>query len=109
MATGNWTGNRQGVSQRLERDDALATLSHLMRVTSLLEASRESFEARELHPTHWGRFCLLETPEGKHVGLRKNLAMLASITPSAKVDELENVKTQLENFGLKKFKIAEKQ
>ena len=109
MATGNWTGNRQGVSQRLERDDALATLSHLMRVTSLLEASRESFEARELHPTHWGRFCLLETPEGKHVGLRKNLAMLASITPSAKADELENVKAQLENFGLKKFKMAEKQ
>ncbi|MEK6807623.1 MAG: DNA-directed RNA polymerase subunit B'' [Nanoarchaeota archaeon] len=104
MATGNWTGNRQGVSQRLERDNALATLSHLMRVTSLLEASRESFEARELHPTHWGRFCPLETPEGKHVGLRKNLALLSSITSQSKQEDAEEFKTQLEGFGLKRFK-----
>lgn len=104
MATGNWAGNRQGVSQRLERDNALSTLSHLLRVTSLLEASRESFEARELHPTHYGRFCPLETPEGKHIGLRKNLAMLASVTPQTRHEEVENVKTQLESFGLKKFK-----
>jgi DNA-directed RNA polymerase subunit B len=100
MATGNWTGNRQGVSQRLERDNALATLSHLQRVTSLLEASRESFEARELHPTHWGRLCPLETPEGKHVGLRKNLALLAQITPELKRDEYAQIEKSLEQFGL---------
>ncbi len=104
MATGNWTGNRQGVSQRLERDNALATLSHLMRVTSLLEASRESFEARQLHPTHWGRFCPLETPEGKHVGLRKNLSMMASITTQSKAEDDDELKGQLEGLGLKKIK-----
>ncbi len=104
MATGNWTGNRQGVSQRLERDNSLATLSHLMRVTSMLEASRESFEARELHSTHYGRFCPLETPEGKHVGLRKNLALMASITQLTKSEEHEEFVATLENLGLKKFR-----
>ncbi len=103
MATGNWTGGRQGVSQRLERDNALATLSHLQRVSSLLESSRESFEARELHPTHWGRLCPLESPEGKNIGLRKNLALLAEVTPEIKKEEFENTLKALGDLGLKKL------
>jgi len=107
LATGNWTGNRQGVSQRLDRENALATLSHLQRVSSLLEASRESFEARQLHPSHWGRLCPTESPEGKHIGLRKNLALLATVTPELKKEEVEeNVRT-LEQLGLKKLGGAE--
>ncbi|MBI2040579.1 MAG: DNA-directed RNA polymerase subunit B'' [DPANN group archaeon] len=102
MATGNWTGNRQGVSQRLDRENALATLSHLQRVVSLLEASRESFEARELHPTHWGRLCPLESPEGKHIGLRKNLALLSSVTPEPMPEDSTTLLNFLENAGLKK-------
>lgn len=103
LATGNWTANRQGISQRLDRENALASLAHLQRVSSLLEASRESFEARELHPTHWGRLCPLESPEGKHIGLRKNLALLATVTPELKKDEVEENFRMLEQLGLKKF------
>ena len=103
MATGNWTGNRQGVSQRLERDNAMATLSHMRRVSSLLEASRESFEARELHPTHWGRFCPLESPEGKNIGLRKNLSLLSTITPKLEDEEVKKISKSFEQFGLKKL------
>lgn len=103
LATGNWTANRQGISQRLDRENALATLAHLQRVSSLLEASRESFEARELHPTHWGRLCPLESPEGKHIGLRKNLALLATVTPELKKEEIEENLRMLEQLGLKKF------
>ena len=103
LATGNWTANRQGISQRLDRENALATLAHLQRVSSLLEASRESFEARELHPTHWGRLCPLESPEGKHIGLRKNLALLATVTPELKKDEIEENVRMLEQLGLRKF------
>ncbi|MBD3262763.1 DNA-directed RNA polymerase subunit B'', partial [Candidatus Woesearchaeota archaeon] len=101
MATGNWTGNRQGVSQRLERDNSLSTLSHLRRVASLLESTRESFEARELHATHWGRLCPLESPEGKNIGLRKNLALLTSITSELKETQLEKLIGKLNDFGLK--------
>ncbi len=103
MATGKWTSGRQGVSQRLERDCYNNMYSHLRSVVSLLESSRESFEARELHPTHWGRLCPIETPEGKNIGLRKTLAILSHITPQMdKNDSRKTVRT-LEGLGLKQM------
>ncbi len=80
MATGTWVGGRKGISQRIQRLNYLETLSHLQRVVSPLSTSQENFEARELHPTHLGRLCPVETPEGTNIGLRKNLAMLSQIT-----------------------------
>src|SRR3989339_368617 len=74
MATGVWVGGRKGISQRIQRLNYLETLSHLQRVVSPLSASQENFEARELHSTHLGRLCPIETPEGTNIGLRKNLA-----------------------------------
>ena len=77
MATGNWVGGRKGVSQRMDRTNFLSCLSHLQRVSSPLSADQENFEARELHATHLGRLCPIETPEGTEIGLRKNLAILS--------------------------------
>jgi len=104
MGTGNWTGNRSGVSQRLERDNPIAAISQLRNVTSLLDANRESFEARALHPTHWGRLCAIESPEGKNIGLRKNLAITGTITTELKNTEYsKNIKI-LQNLGLEEIK-----
>src|SRR3989344_6661794 len=75
MATGNWVGGRKGISQRIERLNFLQTMSHLQRVISPLSSSQENFEARELHATHLGRLCPIETPEGTNIGLRKNLSI----------------------------------
>jgi DNA-directed RNA polymerase subunit B len=80
MATGAWTGGRTGVSQRLDRANLTKTLSHLRMVLSPLTSTQEHFEARELHPTNWGRFCPAETPEGPTIGLRKHLAIMAEVT-----------------------------
>ncbi|MFA5796864.1 MAG: DNA-directed RNA polymerase subunit B'' [Candidatus Woesearchaeota archaeon] len=90
MATGSWVGGRKGISQRMERLNFLQVQSTLQRVISPLSASQENFEARTLHPTHMGRLCPAETPEGTNIGLRKNLAILASITQE--VDEAEVLK-----------------
>jgi len=98
MATGNWVGGRKGISQRIQRLNFLETLSHLQRVVSPLSTSQENFEARELHPTHYGRLCPIETPEGTNIGLRKNLALLASV--SYEINEEETIKV-LKNLGLK--------
>jgi len=80
MATGAWTGGRTGVSQRLDRSNCMKTFSHLRMVLSPLTSTQEHFEARELHPTNWGRFCPAETPEGPTIGLRKHLALMAEVT-----------------------------
>lgn len=97
MATGNWVGGRKGISQRIQRINYLDTLSHLQRVISPLSTSQENFEARELHCTHLGRLCPIETPEGTNIGLRKNLAMLSSITQEVKEDLIP----RLQELGLK--------
>ncbi len=104
MATGNWTGNRQGVSQRLERDNPIAAISQLRRVTSLLDSNRESFKARELHPTHWGRLGAIESPEGKNIGLRKALALMATITTELESKEYDKNLKALEKLGAEKYK-----
>ncbi len=96
MATGNWSGNRKGISQRIERLNYIQMLSALQRVISPLSASQENFEARALHPTHMGRLCMSETPEGTNIGLRKNLALLARVTRA--VDE-EELLGKLKNYG----------
>jgi DNA-directed RNA polymerase beta subunit len=98
MATGVWVGGRKGISQRIQRLNFLETMSHLQRVVSPLSASQENFEARELHPTHAGRLCCMETPEGTNIGLRKNLAILSRV--SLDVHEEDLTKT-LKSLGLK--------
>ena len=80
IATGNWIGGRTGVSQILDRTNYIATLSHLRRVVSPLSRTQPHFEARELHPTQWGRLCPVESPEGQNCGLVKNLALLATLS-----------------------------
>jgi DNA-directed RNA polymerase beta subunit len=101
MATGVWVGGRKGISQRIQRLNFLETISHLQRVVSPLSASQENFEARELHSTHLGRLCPIETPEGTNIGLRKNLALLASISGDSNEEEI--IKS-LKNLGLKGVK-----
>ncbi len=101
MATGNWVGGRKGVSQRIQRLNFLDMISHLQRVVSPLSATQENFEARELHSTHLGRLCPVETPEGTNIGLKKNLALIANISQSVK--EEETIKS-LKGLGLKPLK-----
>ncbi len=98
LATGTWVGGKTGVSQMLDRTNMLSTLSHLRRVVSSLSRVQPHFEARDLHPTQWGRLCAIETPEGQNCGLVKNMALLASITIG--VDERE-VEHMLYELGVK--------
>lgn len=98
MATGSWVGGRKGISQRMDRLNDIATMSHLQRVISPLSASQENFAARELHPTQLGKLCPIETPEGTNIGLRKNLALLCKTTP---VTNEQDVIKIIKGFGLK--------
>ena len=99
MATGNWIGGRKGISQRIERLNFIQTISHLQRVVSPLSSSQENFEARALHCTHLGRICTSETPEGSNIGLRKNLALLCTVSQGTNQTE---VIEKLIDLGLEK-------
>ncbi len=101
LATGAWPAGRKGVSQNMERANALATTSHLQRVNSLLTSTQENFAARALHSTHWGFLCPIETPEGTPIGLRKNFSLLCSVSKGG-VDD-EKLLKQLEGAGLRSF------
>ena len=88
LATGNWGRGRVGVTQLLDRTNYLSTISHLRRVQSPLSRTQPNFEARDLHPTHFGRICPSETPEGSNCGLVKNLALSAIISVNASSEEI---------------------
>jgi len=89
LAIGSWVGGRTGISQRLERGSHIKTISHMRNVLSPLTSTQEHFEARELHPTHFGKLCTSETPEGSTIGLRKYLAIMAEITKGVNEKELK--------------------
>jgi DNA-directed RNA polymerase subunit B len=96
MGTGQWPGNKQGVSQLLDRVTYMASMSHLRRVISPLSKTQQHFEARDLHPTHLGKICPHETPEGQSVGLVKNLAIGCLVSSR----EAEDLEPALEKLGV---------
>ncbi|MFH0849184.1 MAG: DNA-directed RNA polymerase subunit B [archaeon] len=105
VATGNWVRGRVGVTQLLDRTNFASTLSHLRRLQSPLSRSQPNVEARDLHPTHWGRLCPSETPEGSNCGLVKNLAFQALI--SIGTDHAEIV-SRLQRMGVVPIDQADK-
>ncbi len=99
LATGGWPGGRKGISQNVDRTNCLSLSSHLQRVASLLTSTQENFAARALHPTHWGRLCPVETPEGTSIGLRKNMAIMCSVSKGDVAED--KLKKTLEGCGVK--------
>lgn len=99
IATGSWTGERSGITQNMQKTNYLDTISQLQRVSSMLPSDQENFLARTLHPTHYGRFCPIETPEGGEIGLRKNLAIMSRVSTRVDLDENKFLK-DLEKEGL---------
>jgi DNA-directed RNA polymerase subunit B len=101
IATGSWIGERSGVTQNMQKTNYLDTISQLQRVSSMLPSDQENFLARTLHPTHYGRFCPIETPEGTEIGLRKNLSILSRVSTRVDLDEDKFLK-DLEKYGIDK-------
>ena len=71
---------KQDVTSQLSNESFIDDLSNKRRMTVQQEASVRLTTARNLHATHFGFICPLETPEGKKIGLLKNLAMGAKLT-----------------------------
>jgi len=69
----------------------LSPLTDLRKVKSPLNKNRELYEARDVHGTHWGRLCPIETPDGPQCGLVKNLSLLAEVTTESDESPIEDL------------------
>ncbi len=89
---------RSQLSQFMDQVNPLAEMTHKRRLSALgpggLSRERAGFEVRDIHPSHYGRVCPIETPEGPNIGLIASLSSFARInslglleTPYRKVDD----------------------
>ncbi|MDF6865580.1 hypothetical protein NLR15_24110, partial [Escherichia coli] len=81
----------------MDQTNPLSEVTHKRRISALgpggLTRERAGFEVRDVHPTHYGRVCPIETPEGPNIGLINSLALYAQLndygfleTPYRKVE-----------------------
>src|SRR5687768_1624555 len=74
---------RSQLSQFMDQTNPLAELTHKRRLSALgpggLSRDRAGFEVRDVHPSHYGRICPIETPEGPNIGLIASLATFARV------------------------------
>ena len=86
------------LSQFMDQTNPLSEVTHKRRLSALgpggLTRERAGFEVRDVHPTHYGRICPIETPEGQNIGLINSLATFARVnkygfieTPYRKVED----------------------
>jgi DNA-directed RNA polymerase subunit beta len=71
------------LSQFMDQTNPLSEVTHKRRLSALgpggLTRERAGFEVRDVHPTHYGRICPIETPEGPNIGLINSLATYAKV------------------------------
>jgi DNA-directed RNA polymerase subunit beta len=105
------------LSQFMDQTNPLAEITHKRRLSALgpggLSRERAGFEVRDVHYTHYGRLCPIETPEGPNIGLISSLCVFAKInelgfitTPYRKV---ENGKVDFSEEGLKFYTAEEEE
>ncbi len=77
--------SRGQLSQFMDQTNPLSEITHKRRLSALgeggLAKDRAGFEVRDVHPTHYGRICPVETPEGQNIGLINTLATYAKVNP----------------------------
>ncbi|HOY10770.1 MAG TPA: DNA-directed RNA polymerase subunit beta, partial [Candidatus Omnitrophota bacterium] len=82
---------RSQLSQFMDQVNPLAEMTHKRRLSALgpggLSRERAGFEVQDVHPTHYGRVCPIETPEGPNIGL------ISSLTTCARVNDLGFIET----------------
>jgi len=105
------------LSQFMDQQNPLAEITHKRRMSALgpggLSRERAGFEVRDVHYTHYGRLCPIETPEGPNIGLISSLCIYAKInelgfieTPYRKV---ENGKVDISPEGIQYFTAEEEE
>jgi DNA-directed RNA polymerase subunit beta len=96
------------LSQFMDQTNPLAEMTHKRRMSALgpggLSRERAGFEVRDVHYTHYGRLCPIETPEGPNIGLISSLCVFARISDLGFIEtpyrKTEKGKVELANKGV---------
>ncbi|WP_281540825.1 DNA-directed RNA polymerase subunit beta [Maribacter aestuarii] len=94
------------LSQFMDQTNPLAEITHKRRLSALgpggLSRERAGFEVRDVHYTHYGRLCPIETPEGPNIGLISSLSVFAKVNPMGFLEtpyrKVENSKVDINNY-----------
>ncbi|MCK0191289.1 DNA-directed RNA polymerase subunit beta [Arenibacter sp. F20364] len=94
------------LSQFMDQTNPLAEITHKRRLSALgpggLSRERAGFEVRDVHYTHYGRLCPIETPEGPNIGLISSLSVFAKVNPMGFLEtpyrKVENGAVNIEDF-----------
>jgi DNA-directed RNA polymerase subunit beta len=94
------------LSQFMDQTNPLAEITHKRRLSALgpggLSRERAGFEVRDVHYTHYGRLCPIETPEGPNIGLISSLAVFAKVNPMGFLEtpyrKVDKSKVDIDNF-----------
>jgi len=105
------------LSQFMDQTNPLAEVTHKRRMSALgpggLSRERAGFEVRDVHYTHYGRLCPIETPEGPNIGLISSLCVFAKINPLGFIEtpyrKVEDKRVDLSNEGVKYLSAEEEE
>ncbi|SIS96023.1 DNA-directed RNA polymerase subunit beta [Zobellia uliginosa] len=94
------------LSQFMDQTNPLAEITHKRRLSALgpggLSRERAGFEVRDVHYTHYGRLCPIETPEGPNIGLISSLSVFAKVNPMGFLEtpyrKVDNAKVNTEEY-----------
>ncbi|MFR9565098.1 MAG: DNA-directed RNA polymerase subunit beta [Rikenellaceae bacterium] len=103
------------LSQFMDQINPLAEITHKRRLSALgpggLSRDRAGFEVRDVHYTHYGRLCPIESPEGPNIGLISSLCVFAKISPMGFIEtpyrEVSEGKVDLDNRHIKYYSAEE--
>ena len=105
------------LSQFMDQINPLAEITHKRRLSALgpggLSRDRAGFEVRDVHYTHYGRLCPIESPEGPNIGLISSLCVYAKISPMGFIETpyrtVENGKVDLDNSHIRYYSAEEEE
>jgi len=105
------------LSQFMDQQNPLAEITHKRRMSALgpggLSRERAGFEVRDVHYTHYGRLCPIETPEGPNIGLISSLCIYAKINELGFIEtpyrRVENAKVDISNENIEYFTAEEEE
>ncbi len=105
------------LSQFMDQINPLAEITHKRRLSALgpggLSRDRAGFEVRDVHYTHYGRLCPIESPEGPNIGLISSLCVYAKISPMGFIEtpyrSVENGKIDMDNSHIRYYSAEEEE